>query len=248
MVVATSNALSRLAVIVPVGPGDQAWRTLLPQLSFLPAGAEICVVFCQQSALPLATELPALVDAERAVKTALVAAKTICITAPIGRARQLNAGVACTQNAELWFVHADSVLHTNTEAALIRALSAKSHTQALHYFDLRFAAGSSRKMRINEFGVWLRTRLFRLPFGDQGFLLTRANFVRLGGYDETLASAEDHALIWRARRAGLVIRAIGTSLSTSARRYAEYGWGKTTFKHLRLTWQQMRFFAKQRNT
>ena len=100
-------------------------------------------------------------------------------------------------------------------------------------------------MRINEFGVWLRTRLFRLPFGDQGFLLSRANFVRLGGYDETLPSAEDHALIWRARRAGMAIRAIGATISTSARRYAEFGWGKTTCKHLRLTWRQWRAFAKQ---
>ena len=247
MVAAVKQALTELAVIIPVGPGDQAWRVLLPQLSFLPADAEICVVFCQQSALPLLTELPALVDVKPAAKAAL-AAKTIFIAAPIGRARQLNAGVAATQNTQLWFVHADSVLHANTAAALMRALSAKSHTNALHYFDLRFAAGSSRKMRINEFGVWLRTRLFRLPFGDQGFLLSRANFIRLGGYDETLASAEDHGLIWQARRAGLVIRAIGSTLSTSARRYAEHGWGKTTFTHLRLTWQQMRFFAKQRNT
>ena len=236
MVVAVKQTLAQLVIIIPIGPGDQAWRALLPQLSFLPADAEICLVFCQPNALPLLTELPAL------------AAKIICITAPIGRARQLNAGVAATQNTQLWFVHADSVLHANTAAALMRALSAKSHTNALHYFDLRFAAGSSRKMRINEFGVWLRTRLFRLPFGDQGFLLSRANFIRLGGYDETLASAEDHGLIWQARRAGLVIRAIGATLSTSARRYAQYGWGKTTVTHLRLTWQQIRFFARQRNT
>ncbi len=237
MVVA-SRALSRLAVIIPVGPGDQAWRTLLPQLSFLPAEAEVCVVFCQQNALPLSAELPTL-------ELPVLAAKIICTTAQMGRARQLNAGVASTQNTELWFVHADSVLSKDTVAALNCALNAQSHTFALHYFDLRFTAGSSRKMRINEFGVWLRTRLLHLPFGDQGFLLSRANFVRLGGYDETLASAEDHGLIWRARRAGMAIRAIGATLNTSARRYAEHGWGKTTLKHLRLTWQQMRFFAKQ---
>ena len=225
------NPLASLAVIIPVGPNDQTWRLLLPQLSFLPAGAEICVVFCEQSALPY--ELPQ------------IAAKIKGITAPMGRARQLNAGVAATQNAELWFVHADSSLSANTAAAITGAISNTKHLNTLHYFDLRFSKGSSSKMRINEFGVWLRTRLFGLAFGDQGFLLSRANFIRLGGYDETLPSAEDHALIWRARRAGLAIRAIGASLSTSARRYAEYGWAKTTAKHLRLTWQQMRFFAKQ---
>ncbi len=226
-------ALAALAVIIPVGPGDQAWRALLPQLNFLPEDAEVCVVFSQKSALPLADEMPQL------------SAKITCITATTGRARQLNAGVAATRNVELWFVHADSVLAANTAAALNCALIAKSHSNSLHYFDLRFAKDGSRKMRINEFGVWLRTRLFCLPFGDQGFLLSRANFIRLGGYDETLPSAEDHGLIWHAKRAGMKIRAIGATLSTSARRYAEFGWGKTTAKHLRLTWQQARFFAKR---
>ena len=228
-----TQGLSRLAVIIPVGPGDDAWRALVPQFNFLPVSAEICIVFSQKSALPLPAELPKL------------SAKIACITAATGRARQMNAGVAVTQNSELWFVHADSILSKKTSAALNRALIAKSHLNSLHYFDLRFAEGASHKMRINEFGVWLRTRLFRLPFGDQGFLLSRSNFTRLGGYDETLPSAEDHGLIWRARHAGMKIRAIGTTLSTSARRYTEFGWGKTTAKHLRLTWQQARFFAKQ---
>ncbi len=225
--------LAALAVIIPVGPGDQAWRALLPQLNFLPANAEVCVVFCQDNALPSPLELPQL------------AAKITCIAAAMGRARQLNAGVAATQNAELWFVHADSSLSANTALAITRAIGGAYHLNALHYFDLRFTTGSSSKMRINEFGVWLRTRLFRLPFGDQGFLLSRANFVRLGLYDETLPSAEDHALIWRARRAGMTIRTIGATISTSARRYAEFGWGQTTWKHLRLTWQQGRAFARQ---
>ena len=233
MVAAARNVLATLAVIIPVGPNDQSWRTLLACFSFLPLGAEICVVFCRQTTLPLPAELPQL------------DAKITCMHAAIGRASQMNAGVIATQNSELWFVHADSSLSANTAFAITRAISSPQHMNTLHYFDLRFELGSSSKMRINEFGVWLRTRLFRLPFGDQGFLLSRANFVRLGGYDETLPSAEDHALIWRARRAGMAIRAIGASLSTSARRYMQYGWGKTTLKHLRLTWQQIRFFAKQ---
>lgn len=233
MVAPASNVLAALAVIIPVGPKDQTWRVLLPQLSFLPAGAEVCLVFCQKRLLPSSDELPKL------------EAKIICTHAAIGRARQLNAGVAATKNVELWFVHADSSLSENAAFAMTRAISSAHHTNALHYFDLRFTKGSPSKMRINEFGVWLRTRLFHLPFGDQGFLLSRTNFSRLGGYDEALASAEDHALVWRARHAGMAICAIGASLSTSARRYVEYGWGKTTLKHLRLTWQQMRYFAKR---
>jgi hypothetical protein len=228
-VVAVNALLNKLAVIIPVGPGDETWRALLPQLTFLPTGAEICLVFCVAN-LPTAAELPQL------------AAKLSCRTAAVGRAKQLNAGVNATQNSELWFLHADSTLSANTPAALIRALcSAKS---ALYYFDLRFAS-NHWKLWINELGVWWRSRLFRLPFGDQALLLSRDNFLRLGGYDETLLSAEDHALVWHARQADIAICAIGALISTSARRYQEFGWGSTTLKHLHLSWTQARYFAAQ---
>ena len=223
--------LDELAVIIPVGPRDESWRMLLPTLHFLPERAEICVVFAASANLPTPTNLPNL----RAKITLIQAAAD-------GRAKQMNAAVAATRNRCLWFLHADSVLSKNTAPVLGRALRAPS---ALHYFDLKFHDGPAR-MGINAFGVWWRCRLFRMPFGDQGFLLTRADFLRLGGYDERLRSAEDHALVWRARHLGLPIRAIGASLSTSARRYLEEGWGKTTWKHLCLSFQQAREFSAER--
>jgi len=50
--------------------------------------------------------------------------------------------------------------------------------------------------------------------------------------------------VWRARRAGLPLRAIDAALVTSARKYAERGWLRTTLRHWRLTadqaWREMR--------
>ncbi len=230
MVAANIDDLRKLAVIIPIGPGDEDWRALLPQLGFLPTGAEICLVFSVDHPLPVVAERPEL------------AAKLSCIHADVGRAKQLNAGANATQNPQLWFVHCDSGLSANTPLALARALSTEKN--ALYYFDLRFAS-RNWKFRINEFGVWWRSRLFHLPFGDQALMLSRASFLTLGGYDETLDSAEDHALVWHARHSGIAIRAIGASISTSARRYQQFGWGATTLKHLRLSWQQARFFAKR---
>jgi hypothetical protein len=221
-------SLTDVSVIIPVGPTDESWRALLPQLEFLPPGAEICVVFADSAPLPSLMELPTL------------GATVQLLHAPRGRAKQMNAAVAQTQNRFLWFVHADSRLQALTPQALTRAFQ---RPPALHYFDLRFSDGP-RLMRINEFGVWWRSRVLGMPFGDQALLLARADFLKLGGYDETIPSAEDHALVWRARQHGLPIRATGCAVGTSARRYIDAGWWRTTWRHLRLSFQQARIFSR----
>ena len=105
----------------------------------------------------------------------------------------------------------------------------------LGYFDLRFAADGPVAVHLNALGVRLRSRVLGLPFGDQGFFLPAATFARLGGFDPSLPHGEDHALVWAARRAGVPLVAAGAPLYTSARKYAEHGWLRTTVRHVRLT-------------
>ena len=93
-------------------------------------------------------------------------------------------------------------------------------------------------MRTNAMGANWRSRRLGLPFGDQGLVLPRLEFDRLDGFDPRLAHGEDHALVWRARRAGLPLREIDAAVITSARKYAERGWLRTTLRHLRLTADQ----------
>jgi hypothetical protein len=71
-------------------------------------------------------------------------------------------------------------------------------------------------------------------------LIPRKTFNRIGPYDETIHCGEDHALVWAARRAGLPVRPLRATIKTSARKYAERGWARTTLTHLWLTWQQAR--------
>ena len=52
-------------------------------------------------------------------------------------------------------------------------------------------------MQLNAAGANLRSRWLGLPFGDQGLVLPRASFERLGGFDPALRYGEDHALVWR---------------------------------------------------
>lgn len=215
--------LEDLAVVVPIGPGERAWRDLLGELTGLPPGARIVLVATAPEDLP---------DAGDAATAGLVA-ELATLVAARGRAVQQNAGARVAGRPWLWFLHADSRLAPTTLAAL--AATMRRAPAGLGYFDLRFAADGPVAVHLNVLGVMLRSRVLGLPFGDQGFFLPAAIFARLGGFDPSLSYGEDHALVWAARRAGVPLVAARAPLYTSARKYAEHGWLRTTARHVRLT-------------
>ncbi len=220
--------LPRLSIVVPIGPGESAWRALLGDLQGVPVDVELLLVGVD-AAPP---ELDALAG--------VLAGRLRWLQASKGRASQQNAGAAAARGNWLCFLHADSRL----EAAAVRALAAVAQrAAALYHFDLGFFDGPAL-LRLNALGANLRSRLFGLPFGDQGLCLPRADFQRLGGFDERLPRAEDHALVWAAHRAKLPVRRLGARLRTSGRRYAEAGWLRTTLRFLALSWTQARAFSK----
>jgi len=221
-------AAPRVSVVVPAGPGEGAWRALLPQLARLVPEAEVVLVASRPEDLGEPQETGA---ARR-------------LTAPEGRARQQNAGARAAAGAWLWFLHADSALGPDANAALERAVGA-GRADALYYFDIEFLPDGPRLTSLNALGARLRARLFRLPFGDQGLLIRAATFARLGGFDETVALGEDLSFVLTAQQADVPIRPIGAVLRTSARRYAERGWARNTWRNLRLTWRLARAHARR---
>jgi hypothetical protein len=221
-----------VSIVVPIGPGESAWRALLGDLQGLPVDVELLLMGVE-TAPP---ELDALSDA--------LAGRLRWLQAPQGRAVQQNAGAAAARGDWLCFLHADSRL----DATAVRALAALAQRPAaLYHFDLGFFDGPAL-LYLNALGANLRSRLFGLPFGDQGLSLPRADFQRLGGFDEQLPRAEDHALVWAAHRARLPVRSLGARLRTSGRRYAEEGWLRTTLRFLALSWTQARAFSKDDRT
>lgn len=220
-----TNLFGGLSVVVPVAPGDEAWRALLPDLATV-LGAE--VIFAASH--PLAT---ADLDV---ITAALGPASWRWLETPSGRARQLNRGAGAAERDTLWFVHADSRFALDTLPALHAALRAMP--DALHYFDLSFLPDGPRAMPLNALGARFRSRVLGMPFGDQGFVVSRRTFDALGGFDERATYGEDHLFVWRARRAGVALRPTSGSLHTSARRYSDRGWLRTTLRHLWLTARQ----------
>lgn len=217
----------RLSVVIPVGPGDAAWRGLLTQLGpQLQTETEVLVA----ATIPEPPEFTAL-------RPAIVSpTHWRWLVGPSGRAMQQNHGANQAGGGFLWFLHADSRLPPNALAVLGQRLALDP--AALWYFDLRFLPDGPRLMWLNALGAQFRSRLLGLPFGDQGLALSRGAFERLGGFREDLPYGEDHLLVWAARRSGVRLRPVGCALYTSARKYQQRGWLGTTLTHIRLTWRQ----------
>jgi len=103
------------------------------------------------------------------------------ITAPKGRASQMNAGARCAAGELLLFLHADTIL---PEGALRRlnVLAADDKVQAggfLHRFS-----GTDWRLRLVSFLDNFRCRRSRIIYGDQAMFVRRDLFERLGGFPE----------------------------------------------------------------
>lgn len=146
-----------------------------------------------------------------------------------GRAASLNAGAKKATGDYLWFLHADSELNEACVPALLEAI--KRSPDALLYFDLAFSNDATKLMRLNAMGVWFRSHVLSVPFGDQGFCIKKEQFQRIGGFPEGLAYGEDHVFVWLARQLGITLHPTGATIATSARKYQAHGWLKTTLKH-----------------
>ncbi len=206
-----------LSIIIPVAPGDDAWKALLPVLSPLRHFSEVLLVAADNAKL-----------CEDVIQSVPYENLKV-IQSPLGRAKQLNRGVGESKGDYLWFLHADSIPDRESFSAIERIC--QSDIDALYFFDLIYDDDGPYMTKLNAYGAFIRSRMFGLPFGDQGFILSKKLFLKAGSYDENASYGEDHLLIWKIKTLGMRILPIGFDIQSSARRYQTKGWVFTTTKH-----------------
>lgn len=136
-----------------------------------------------------------------------------------GRALQMNAGAARASGEVLLFLHADTLLPPDALARIVEV--ADEGRSVAGAFDLGIR--SDRFIfRIIERLASLRSRLTRIPFGDQGLFIRREYFERTGGF-EPLPLMEDVELMQRIKRRGDPVTIIPERVSTSPRRWEKEG-------------------------
>jgi rSAM/selenodomain-associated transferase 2 len=154
------------------------------------------------------------------------------VTGPAGRGGQLNRGAAATSSEILLFLHADTTLPPGAVAAVRAAIGGRPRSRSGR--SRGRAAGGAFLVRFDtdrpllRVGAWLinqRTRLTRLPLGDQAQFVTRAAFEQLGGFRDW-PILEDLDFAWRLRRHGRTA-ILRQPVTTAARRFVELGVGRT---------------------
>lgn len=226
-----------LSLIVPIGPNEEAWLTLLNQLvqyrSRLPEGKSLQVVLSACEALevpePLLRQLNII--QLNCGKTNDADAITPC-SLKIGRAWQLNSGAAQADGDFIWFVHADTQLNEMVLDQVKQFLDSTTRKSVVAYFKLRFAKDGPIMTFLNALGANLRSQLFNLPFGDQTLLMHRSVWHSVGSFNPALEIGEDLDWVVRANLMGIRLTVLPAAIQTSARKYQRFGWLKTSVKHI----------------
>ncbi len=136
-----------------------------------------------------------------------------------GRARQMNHGAALATGEVLLFLHADTHLPSNAFDLIRSTMNDKRFAGGA--FDLGFDS-KRRIFKITEAYVFLRTRLTKIPFGDQAIFIRREIFEKVGGYRD-IPIMEDVELMRRIRKRSDNICIIPVKVRTSVRRYEQEG-------------------------
>ena len=136
-----------------------------------------------------------------------------------GRARQMNRGAGLASGDILLFLHVDTELPR--KALTLIAAAMKDSRSVAGAFDLGMKSDKPM-FRVTEKYVFFRTRLTRIPFGDQAIFMRRSFFDELGGYRD-IPIMEDVEIMKRIRKRGDKIIVIPEKVMTSVRRYEHEG-------------------------
>jgi len=145
--------------------------------------------------------------------------RVIKISSEQGRAKQMNAGALVAKGEILIFLHADTELPVR---ALKKIDSLKDRREYVGgAFDLGIKSDKLIFRVIGTLSSW-RSRLNRIPFGDQAIFIRKEYFDQIGGYKE-IPLMEDVELMRRIKRSENKIWIFNDRVMTSPRRWEKEG-------------------------
>jgi rSAM/selenodomain-associated transferase 2 len=147
----------------------------------------------------------------------------ILLSSPRGRGIQMNRGAEIAKGDVLWFLHADTLPALSATADILETLR---RTEILGG-AFRFRLAERRWYGpLFEFFIAIRSKIFSLPYGDQGFFVRREIFQKIGGYAE-IPLMEDVEFMAQVRGEGQ-FQMLSTPIEISPRRWDSEGVLKRT--------------------
>ncbi|MEM9770018.1 MAG: TIGR04283 family arsenosugar biosynthesis glycosyltransferase [Cyanobacteria bacterium P01_D01_bin.73] len=151
-----------------------------------------------------------------------------CLLSSKGRSNQMNYGASKATSPILLFLHADTKLPSQGLEEAVSVLNSSPHLAA-GAFDLAIDSPRWILKVIGKISSW-RSRITRIPYGDQGIFIRRDVFEALGGF-ENVPIMEDVMLMRALKRRGLKIRFLPNSVLTSSRRWEKEGIIRCTLRN-----------------
>lgn len=150
------------------------------------------------------------------------------VAAPRGRGAQLAAGARITAGEWLLFLHADTRLAKGWETAAAAFMAGPTSQTRAAAFAFALDDPTPQARRLERLVAW-RCRVLGLPYGDQGLLIAREHYKRLGGY-RPLPIMEDVDLVRRIGRKNLTM--LPAQAVSSAERWRREGWYTRSARNL----------------
>ncbi|WP_267383817.1 TIGR04283 family arsenosugar biosynthesis glycosyltransferase [Cyanobacterium sp. uoEpiScrs1] len=147
----------------------------------------------------------------------------LIISTQASRALQMNKGALFATGSVLLFLHADTLLPQGYRELIINS-----------FLDSKIVGGAFKlkinlpmfSIRLIEILVNWRSKLFSIPYGDQGIFVRSSVFREMGGFTN-LPIMEDFNFIKRLNKQGKII-ILSAKVITSGRRWQKLGVVKTT--------------------
>jgi rSAM/selenodomain-associated transferase 2 len=144
-----------------------------------------------------------------------------------GRGLQMNRGAKLASGPILLFLHADTLLPERALEAIL--LTLQNDRIVGGAFDLGIRS-SKWGYRIIEKVATARSRITRLPYGDQAIFLRKDYFHTIGGFS-MIPIMEDVDIMRRIKKRGDVIQIIAKRVQTDPRRWEKEGMVYATFRN-----------------
>ncbi|MCF8045043.1 MAG: TIGR04283 family arsenosugar biosynthesis glycosyltransferase [Desulfarculaceae bacterium] len=201
-----------ISVIIPVYREEERINTALDSLLNLPDMRETEIIVSDGH--PQATTIAAIKERYRNLE------KVVAVRSEKGRGVQMNTGAGHAKGELLLFLHADTVMD-DVAWKLLRAACGRSAELGCGAFDLKIDS-TKTVFRIIEKVASLRSRMTRLPYGDQGIFIKRDWFDRVSGYPDW-PLMEDVGLMRKIRQNHVRPVILRHAVKTSARRWESQG-------------------------
>ncbi len=158
-------------------------------------------------------------NSEGTTITAITHKDVLSVMGKKGRGVQMNQGASVASGDILLFLHSDTLLPPDALNRIVQAFAADDVVGGA--FDLGIQS-EKRAFRLIENVASMRSRVTRIPYGDQAIFIKNDFFRDIGGY-KAMPLMEDVDLMQRIKKAGHRIRFIPSKVRTSPRRWEKEG-------------------------